>query len=126
MHKLAAVLVVLVALVPLEALPASAAVPTWTHPCSDDLDVAACERLTFLAETMDSDSAKLDGLGAKLDTIHDDLTASSGPSEISGTVALATGDADRLDLLVVGVFLLPGLFLGIWIGRRFYGEMGRW
>jgi len=44
------------------AMPATAgaAVPSWTYPCASDPNPGACERLTFLAETADADSDRLD------------------------------------------------------------------
>jgi hypothetical protein len=43
------------------ASSASAAVPSWSAQCANDLDVAACERLTFIAETDDAVLARLNG-----------------------------------------------------------------
>lgn len=78
------------------AIPAVAAASTstpltWATPCSADLDVASCERLTWIANKMD------------------DPAAAAAP--ISGTVALDGDALDRLDLVWWGVWIAGGLLL---------------
>jgi hypothetical protein len=106
---------------------AGATVPTWTNSCSGDIDVAACERLTFLAETEDANSAKLDALLTGPLSITCDSTCATS----AVTANLSDDDHHRLDLMWWGVWALVGLaFVSIIAGPWFRawgieGKLGR-
>jgi hypothetical protein len=107
--------------------PAGAAVPTWTNPCSGDIDVAACERLTFLAETEDANSAKLDALLAGPLSITCDDTCATSTTEAS----LSDEDRHSFNLIWWGVWALVGLAFVSIIAAPWYrawnieGKLGR-
>jgi hypothetical protein len=113
-------LVVVVAVVGV-LLPATAAatVPTWTNPCSGDIDVAACERLTFLAETADAQLTATAEIDAKLDgplSVTCDATCASSAT----TATLSTSDHDALNLTWWGIWALVGLMLVLLIADRWF------
>jgi len=74
---------------------------TWATPCSSDLDVATCERLTWLANSVDNG----DGTAA---------------------IGLDASASGRLDLVWWAVWLIPGLTVGLWIGSRAWGAYRQW
>jgi hypothetical protein len=91
-----------------QAAGASAAsVPSWGTPCSADIDVAACERLTYIA--------------SEISTIDDSTAATAGNSgaPVSGTVALDANASDRLDLAWWGVWAVAGLLLALIVAPMF-------
>lgn len=53
-------------------------------------------------------------------------TTGSGAQEISGTVALAEGDAQRLDLIWIGVFLVGGISFGMALAAWIKREQSKW
>jgi hypothetical protein len=89
--------------------PLLAATYTTTCPATDDACLALAERLEAATAATEANGSKLDDANDKLDALHTDLTTSSGPSEIAGTVALSSDDADRLDIAAWGVWFLAGL-----------------
>jgi hypothetical protein len=106
--RLAGLVAVALVLFAIVTSSAGATVPTWTNPCSGDIDVAACERLTFLAETEDANSAKLDAITAALAapvSVTCDATCASSAT----TATLSDEDHHRLDLMWWGVWALVGL-----------------
>ncbi len=64
---------------------------TWGTACASDLDVAACERLTWIANKLD------------------DPAPAAEP--VSGTIALDGDASDRLDLVWWGEWFACGLLL---------------
>jgi hypothetical protein len=105
---LAALAFALVGAAGIAAAPAGATVPTWSNPCSGDIDVAACERLTFIAETLDAHTATLGSIDGKLDgplSVTCDETCASSAT----TATLSDEDHHRLDLTWWGVWALVGL-----------------
>ena len=97
---------------------APAAVPTWTNPCSGDVDVAACERLTFLAETEDANGAKLDAI---VTALGGDLSVTCSTCSSSSTTAtLSPSDHDALNLTWWGIWALVGLVLVLLIADRWF------
>jgi hypothetical protein len=80
------------ALILASAASASTATPlTWATSCASDLDVAGCERQTWIANKLD------------------DPAPEAAP--IAGTVALSDGDQTRLDLAWGGIWFLAGIAL---------------
>ena len=82
-------------------------------PCPPTDDACAA-----LAARLDDSNAKLDALTAAV--------AASGGEPVSGTVALAEGDANRLDLAWVGIWLVAGLGGSLVVGRMFVAEFRKW
>lgn len=99
---------------------ASAAVPTWTNACASDPNPAACERLTFLAETADSSGSDLAAIRAKLEE------PAPPPDPISGTVALSGDDAQTATLGAWGVWFLGGVVLVGLFAAKFHGSFRFW
>jgi hypothetical protein len=117
------VLGVVVASVALYPSTAGATVPSWTNPCSGDLDVAACERLTFIAETEDANAGKLDAITAALAapvSVTCDATCASSAT----TATLSDDDHHRLDLMWWGVWALVGLAFVSIIAAPWYRAWG--
>jgi hypothetical protein len=76
------------------ASTASAAVPTFPDACAVDLNPAACERLTFIAETDDAISSEL----------ATSSTSSSGSTDTDTTTLTAWGVWFLAGLTVVALF----------------------
>jgi hypothetical protein len=101
MRVAAIALVVVVAAVGAGA--ARAAVPTWTNSCAGDINPAACERLTFIAETDDAIAATV-----------------SAPSGSSST------DTDTTTLTAWGVWFLAGVVLVSLFAQRWHSSWRFW
>jgi hypothetical protein len=87
------------------AAGASAApVPTWTNACATDVDVAACERLNYVA-------AELSAIDAN--------TTSSGSPTVAGTVALDGDTTARLNLIWWGEWAAVGTLLALIVAPMF-------
>lgn len=98
---------------------ASAATYTNDCPAADDACKALAERS---AQTND----ELELLADKLDALHADLTTTPGTTDIAGTVALSSDDAERLDLVWYGVWLLAGITLVLIVAPMFVKAFRFW
>lgn len=96
------------------AAASAAPVPTWSQECGgpDNLDPAACERLTYIA----SELSQIDANGS---------AASSAPATTS-TVQLDDVDARRLDLIWWGVWISFGLSCSIYVFGRGWRSFKAW
>jgi hypothetical protein len=74
----------------------AATVPTWTNPCAGDINPAACERLTYIAEEASAIDANTTAPG----------TSSTSDSDTSTLTAWG--------IWFVGGILLVLLFAGKW------------
>jgi hypothetical protein len=85
---------------------AAASAATFVNDCpSTD---AACKALAERSEAL---VAATEANGHKLDLLHGDLTTTSGPTTVDGTVQLAADDADRAELTAWGIWFLAGVLL---------------
>jgi hypothetical protein len=75
--------------------------------CTGALDFATCE-----------------AIADRLDLVLAELAEE--PPPVSGTVALAEGDAARLDLIWIGVFMAGGLSFGLVVGSWIKREQTGW
>ncbi len=66
---------------------------------------------------------RLDALTAAVAAIP---APSSGPAEVSGTVALSPGDSAKLDLAWGGIWLGLGMGAALVVGRMFNAEARKW
>jgi hypothetical protein len=87
-----------------------------------------CERLTVLVaavEALPQTDAEYD-YAAVLSAIETNTASGGGTTEVAGIVSLSADDADRLDLIWVGIWMLAGLTLGTWFATRVWGEFRQW
>jgi hypothetical protein len=130
------------------ALPVARALafdpPAFDHLCADSTDAALCERLTYIANAEYVTASAIDaglqiqgnvgvhGDGGQAVLVQPDNQAnpwpvtSSGETSVAGTVALAEGDAQRLDLIWWGIWLAAGLSIGFWVGGRAWRHYKGW
>jgi hypothetical protein len=82
--------------------------------CASALDGPSC---MALATRLDSALVELAAIRAELE---------AEPAPVSGTVALSEGDAARLDLVWIGVFMVGGLMFGLVVGSWIKREQTAW
>jgi hypothetical protein len=98
-------------------------------PSGDEACAAITERLDSIGlgiAALPTTDAEYDYAQVLAEISTNTANVPNGEQAVSGVVALGADDADRLDLIWVGIWLLAGLTIGTWFASKVWGEFRQW